>query len=380
MIPFNRPALVGGESENIAEALRGAHLSGDGPFSKKCEAWLETYLAARAVLLTPSCTHALEMTALLLDIGAGDEVIVPSYTFVSTANAFALRGARIVFVDICEDTLWLDIKSVERAITDKTRAIVAVHYAGACGDIERLCLLAAERGIPVIEDAAQALGSSYRGKPLGAFGAMSTFSFHETKNVTSGGEGGALVINDESLIARAEVVREKGTNRSKFFRGAVDKYTWVDIGSSYLPSELQAAFLLAQLESLEIINGRRLEIWAKYFDRLSQTQTDQIKVMPPPENGCRHNGHMFYILTASMAKRSLLIEELKARGVMAVFHYVPLHSSPAGKAYGELRGDATVTDSISGRLLRLPLWYGMTDEEASHVLSSAIDALECIEV
>jgi dTDP-4-amino-4,6-dideoxygalactose transaminase len=357
-IPFNRPHATGKELEYIQAAIAGGHLSGNGPFTKRCEAWLEEFLGAPKALLTHSCTAALEMAAILLDIQPGDEVIMPSYTFVSTANAFVLRGGVPVFVDIRPDTLNLDERLVESAITPRTKAIVVVHYAGVACDMDTLQDIAARHNLALVEDAAQALNAFYKGKPLGSFGALAAFSFHETKNIISG-EGGALVINDPALVERAEIIREKGTDRSRFFRGEVDKYTWVDVGSSYLPSELIAAFLWAQLEQIEAITTTRMTLWQRYYQALQPWAPSVEVVLPAPPAGVQHNAHLFFILAANPAQRDACLQFLKDHQAGGVFHYVPLHSSPAGQRWGRAHGELTVTDDLSSRLLRLPLWNGL---------------------
>jgi dTDP-4-amino-4,6-dideoxygalactose transaminase len=369
-IPFNKPFTIGAELENIAQAVREGHLSGDGPYTKRCHRWLEERLGAKRALLTHSCTAALEMAAILCDLKPGDEVIMPSFTFVSTANAFVLRGAVPVFVDVRADTLNLDEKLVAQAVTPRTRAIAPVHYAGVACEMDALMALARSRGLLVVEDAAQGMLSEYKGKKLGAIGHLGCLSFHETKNVISG-EGGALLVNDERLIARAEVIREKGTNRAQFFRGEVDKYSWVDIGSSYLPSELVGAFLWAQLERAEAINAKRIGLAAAYRRGLDPLARRGALALPPREPaGVTGNGHMFYVLLRDFATRSRLIAYLKGRGIHSVFHYVPLHSSPAGRKYGRAAGPMAVTDAVSERLLRLPLYYDLTEAEVGGVVAA----------
>lgn len=372
-IPFNRPYMTGKELSNIAEAHRNHRLAGDGPFSAKCSAWLEARTGARKALLTHSCTAALEMAAILADIQPGDEVIMPSYTFVSTANAFVLRGGVPVFVDIRPDTLNIDESRIEAAITPRTRAVVAVHYAGVGCEMESILEIARRHGLLVIEDAAQALMTEHRGSSLGAIGHLGTVSFHETKNVISG-EGGALLVNDERLVERAQVVREKGTNRASFFRGEVDKYTWVDIGSSYLPGEIIAAFLWAQLEEADSITARRVEIWNRYHARLESCEKSGLIRRPVIPPGCRHNAHMYYVLLPGLEQRTRLIARLRERGIGAVFHYVPLHSSPAGRRFGRTAGPMEVTDRVSDSLLRLPLWLGV-DPGVADAVGREIEAL-----
>lgn len=365
--------MTGRELAYIAEAHRNHRLAGDGPFTAKCSRWLEERCGAKKALLTHSCTAALDMAAILAGIGPGDEVIMPSYTFVSTANAFVLRGGVPVFVDVRADTLNLDERLVEAALTPRTRAIVPVHYAGVGCEMEPILEIAARRGLTVIEDAAQGLMTEHRGRALGAFGALGALSFHETKNVISG-EGGALLVNDARLIERAEIVREKGTNRSRFFRGEVDKYTWVDIGSSYLPGEIIAAFLWAQLEDAESITAQRVALWNRYHERLEACErAGRVRrpVIPP---GCRHNAHLYYILLPSLEHRVRLTERLRARGIGAVFHYVPLHSSPAGRRYGRTASAMTNTERAGDCLLRLPLWLGM-DPGAADAVAEEIERL-----
>ena len=357
-IPFNKPYMTGRELSYIAEAHFNGMLAGDGPFTKRCHGWIEEKAGCAKALLTHSCTAALEMAALLLDIQPGDEVIMPSYTFVSTANAFVLRGGVPVFVDIRPDTLNIDENLIEAAITPRTKAIVPVHYAGVACEMDAIMDIAQRHNLLVIEDAAQGVMSSYKGKALGAIGHMSAYSFHETKNVISG-EGGALLINDERFAERAEIIREKGTNRSMFFRGQVDKYTWVDIGSSYLPSEILAAFLWAQLEDAEAITKRRMEVWQRYHDALASLEAAGKLRRPIIPEGCVQNAHMYYVLLDSLEQRTEVIKRLKAQGVNPVFHYVPLHSSPAGRKYGRTSGAMKYTDELSDRLLRLPLWLGI---------------------
>ncbi len=368
-IPFNKPFTIAGELENIATAVREGHLAGDGRFTRQCHQWLEQNLGAKRALLTHSCTAALEMAAILCDLKAGDEVIMPSFTFVSTANAFVLRGAVPVFVDIRPDTLNLDEKLAAQAVTTRTRAIVPVHYAGVACEMDTLMALARARDLVVVEDAAQGMLAQYKGRKLGAVGHLGCLSFHETKNVISG-EGGALLVNDARFLERAEIIREKGTNRAQFFRGEVDKYTWVDIGSSYLPSELVGAFLWAQLEHAEQINAKRKKLCAAYREGLDALAQRGVLTLPQPEPvGVEGNGHMFYILLKDLATRSSLIAHLKSRGVHAVFHYVPLHSAPAGRKFGRAAGPMTVTDDIAARLLRLPLYYGLAEEQVAAIVA-----------
>jgi dTDP-4-amino-4,6-dideoxygalactose transaminase len=365
-IPFNRPHSVGREFDYIREAIDNRHLSGGGPFTRRCERWLEERLGSSRALLTHSCTGALEMAALLLDIGPGDEVIMPSFTFVSTANAFVLRGGTPVFVDIRPDTLNLDERRVGEAVTDRTRAIVVVHYAGVACDMEAVGAVAERAGLVVVEDAAQALMSTYRERPLGGIGHLAALSFHETKNVTSG-EGGALLVNDPRWSERAEIMRDKGTNRSQFFRGQVDKYTWVDLGSSFLASEIAAAFLWAQFEEAEAITAERLRVWELYHEAFAPLERRGLLRRPIVPAGCRHNAHMYYVLVADLATRSALLQRLAAADVNAVFHYVPLHSSPAGRKFGRAHGDLPHTRAAADRLVRLPLWIGMKEGDVSRI-------------
>jgi len=373
VIPFNRPYLTGRELAYIQEAAAAAQLAGNGRFTKRCQSWLEGRIGARRALLTHSCTAALEMAALLIDLQPGDEVIMPSFTFVSTANAFVLRGAVPVFVDIRPDTLNIDEAQVEAAITSRTKAIVLVHYAGVACEMDRLMDVANRRGIIVIEDAAHALLSRYKGRPLASFGHLATLSFHETKNVISG-EGGALVINDPRFVERAEILWEKGTNRSKFFRGQVDKYTWVDVGSSFLPGELTAAFLWAQLEQADTITARRLEIWNKYFEASNALVSLGLRLPMVPAD-CSHNAHLFYLLLPPQARQADVLKDLNAKGVNAVFHYVPLHSSPAGLRYGRVAGSLAVTDDYSNRIVRLPLWVGLPADAPQQVIGRLVEVL-----
>jgi dTDP-4-amino-4,6-dideoxygalactose transaminase len=374
MEPFNRPYLTGREFVYIAEAHANGMLAGDGSFTKKCHALLEHSIGCAEALLTHSCTAALEMSALLAELQPGDEVIMPSYTFTSTANAFVLRGAVPVFVDIRADTLNLDETLVEAAITPRTRAIVPVHYAGVACEMDTLVDIARRHRLLLIEDAAQGYGSSYRGRPLGSIGDLGCLSFHETKNVISG-EGGALLVNTASLAERAEIIREKGTNRSAFFRGQVDKYTWVDVGSSYLPGELIAAFLFAQLEKGDDILRRRLGIWQHYHHSLADLEQRGWIRRPIVPAHCAHNAHMYYVLLPSLAVRQEVIARMRAGGVAPVFHYVPLHSAPAGRRFGRVATAMVQTDTLSERLLRLPLWIGV-DREL--VLSRFVEACNAV--
>lgn len=372
-IPFNKPYMTGRELDYIAQAHASGHLSGDGPFTKRCHAWLEQRTGAKKALLTHSCTAALEMAAILLDLAPGDEVIMPSFTFVSTANAFVLRGAVPVFVDIRPDTLNIDETLIEAAITPRTRAICVVHYAGVACEMDAIMAIANRHGLIVVEDDAQGVLSTYKGRPLGSIGHLAALSFHETKNVISG-EGGALLINDDRFIERAEIIREKGTNRSKFFRGQVDKYTWVDVGSSYLPSEILAAFLAAQFEQADSITRRRLAIWDGYHEAFAEPEAQCRLRRPIVPAHCTHNAHMYYLLLPDLAARTALIEGLKESGVGAVFHYIPLHSSPAGTRYGRVGSPMSVTDATSARLVRLPLWVGL-EAQQRHVIDATFAAL-----
>ncbi len=360
-IPFNRPYMTGRELDYIAEAHAHGHLAGDGIFTKRCHAWLERTTGARRALLTHSCTAALEMAALLLDLEPGDEVIMPSFTFVSTANAFALRGAVPVFVDIRPDTLNIDENLIEAAITPRTRAICVVHYAGVGCEMDAIGSIAARHGLAIVEDAAQGILATYRDRPLGAIGAFGALSFHETKNIIAG-EGGALLVNDPHFVERAEIIREKGTNRAQFFRGQVDKYTWVDIGSSYLPSEILAAFLAAQIEEAEAITTRRLALWNHYHEALAPLEAAGRLRRPVVPAHCTHNAHMYYVLLDGLDARTRFIAALKSDDIHPVFHYVPLHSAPAGRNYGRTSGDLGVTERTSERLVRLPLWLPDLDQ------------------
>ena len=369
-IPFNKPFTIGAELENIAAAVGDGHLAGDGRFTRQCHQWLEQNLGAKRALLTHSCTAALEMAAILCDLKPGDEVIMPSFTFVSTANAFVLRGAVPVFVDVRRDTFNLDERLIDAALTPRTKAIVPVHYAGVSCEMDVIMDLARQRSLLVVEDAAQGILAEYRGRKLGAIGHLGCLSFHETKNVISG-EGGALLVNDERFVARAEVIREKGTNRAQFFRGEVDKYSWVDIGSSYLPSELVGAFLWAQLEQARAINARRMDLCSAYRKGLEPLARSGALALPQPEPaGVTGNGHMFYVLLQDLAARTRLIAHLKTRGIHSVFHYVPLHSSPAGRKFGRVAGPMTVTDDVSGRLLRLPLYFELDEGDVRHIAAA----------
>ena len=368
-IPFNRPCLVGNELEYIADVIQAGHASGDGVYTKKCQLLLEQVLGVPKVLLTTSCTHALEMAALLLDIQPGDEVIVPSFTFVSTVNAFVLRGARPIFIDIRPDTLNLDEMQLERLITPRTKAIVPVHYGGVGCELDAIMKIAERHDIAVVEDNAHGLFGKYKGKYLGTFGCLATQSFHETKNFTCG-EGGALLINDLQYIERAEIIREKGTNRSRFFRGEVDKYTWVDIGSSYLPSDILAAFLYAQLEAREQIQVKRRRIWEYYYEHLQDWAWEHEVRLPIVPADCDQSYHLFYLLIPDLKARTRLISHLKQRGILSVFHYLPLHLSPIGERFGGKPGDCPVTEDISDRLVRLPFYNDLTREDQAKVIEA----------
>jgi len=374
VVPFNRPYMTGNELTYIAQAHALGNLAGDGPFTARCQQWLKTHTGSGQVLLTHSCTAALEMAALLLDLRPGDEVIMPSYTFVSTANAFALRGATPVFVDIRRDTLNLDETLVEQAITPKTRAIIVVHYAGVSCEMDMLLAIAAAYGLKVVEDAAQGVLSRYKGRELGAVGDIGAYSFHETKNVISG-EGGALLVNRDEFAQQAEIIREKGTDRSRFFRGEVDKYTWQSIGSSFLPSELTAAFLWAQLEQAESLTRRRLALWDTYHASLVELENRGLIRRPVIPAACEHNGHMYYVLLAPDIDRGAVLQHLKSAGVHAVFHYVPLHSAPAGLQIGRAAATLPVTDALSAQLIRLPMWIGLTAEQQAYIVATLTEGV-----
>lgn len=366
MIRFNVPPYTGREMENVKKAVENMHICGDGEFTRKCSEYLEKTTGTAKCLLTTSCTHALEMAALLCDLKEGDEVIVPSYTFVSTADAFVLRGAKAVFVDIRPDTMNIDETLIEDAITDKTKAIFVVHYAGVACEMDAIMDIAKRHDLKVVEDAAQAIMCTYKGKPLGTIGDFGCYSFHETKNFSMG-EGGALLIRDPEYIEAAEILREKGTDRSKYFRGQVDKYRWMNFGSSYLPSDMNAAYLYTQLEMADEINEIRLARWEQYYELLSPLAEDgKIELPIVPEN-CEHNGHMFYIKTRDMAERTRLIDFLKENEILAVFHYVPLHSAPAGMKFGRFHGEDKYTTKESERLLRLPMFYQLTEEQVEYI-------------
>ena len=365
-IPFNRPYMTGSELDHMAEAQRSLHLSGDGSFTMRCHRWIEQQTGCARALLTHSCSSALDMMALMLDIASGDEIIMPSFTFVSTANAFVLRGGVPVFVDIREDTLNLDERLIEAAITPRTRAIAPVHYAGIGCEMDTIMALARRHGLAVVEDAAQGVAAFYKDRALGAIGDLGSFSFHETKNVISG-EGGALLVNDPALVQRAEIIREKGTDRARFYRGEVDKYTWQDVGSSYLPGEITAAFLWAQLEAAEHITRERLTLWQRYHAGLEALEQRGLLRRPIVPADCRHNGHLYYVLLAAGIDRQTVLRKLKDAGIGSVFHYVPLHSAPAGLRFGRAHGELPLTTQLSERLIRLPMWVGLTESQQQRV-------------
>lgn len=367
MIPFNIPAVIGNEISYIQEAITNLQLCGDGSFTKKCSLWFEDEFLTTKALMTTSCTHALEMAAILAEIKEGDEVIMPSFTFVSTANAFVLRGAKIIFVDVRPDTMNIDENLIEEAITNKTKAIVPVHYAGVSCEMDKILNIAKRYKLLIIEDAAQGVMSKYKEKALGTIGQFGCYSFHETKNYNCG-EGGTILINDNNFCERAEIIREKGTNRSRFFRGQVDKYTWIDLGSSYLPSELNAAFLYAQLMKAQEINQDRLKSWNQYFEGLRSLQDEEFISLPHIPIECEHNAHMFYIKVANLEERSKMIEYLKKNNITSAFHYIPLHSSDAGKKFGTFHGVDRFTTKESERLLRLPLYYGLQDQQVDYII------------
>lgn len=372
MIPFNKPPYVGREEQYIAQAIRNNKISGDGEFTKKCQRWLEEYTQADKVLLTTSCTSALEMSALICGIEPGDEVIMPSYTFVSTANAFVIHGAKCVFVDIRPDTMNIDESLIEDAVTDRTRAIVPVHYAGVGCNMDVINDIAKRHNLFVIEDAAQGMCASYKGKSLGTIGDFGAYSFHETKNYSMG-EGGAIFLNNEKYLGVAEIIREKGTNRNQFFRGQVDKYTWVDKGSSYLPSEINAAYLWAQLERADDIRRNRMRSWNMYREGLSDLEEKEYISLPIIPEECEHNAHMFYIKVRDLQQRTALLAYLSEREILAVFHYVPLHSAAAGLKYGRFHGEDIYTTVESERLLRLPMYYGLTEQEINYIIECIHD-------
>lgn len=371
MIPFNIPPYLGTETEYIREAIHNHKICGDGPFTKQCHHWLEEKTGTAKALLTTSCTHALEMAALLLDIKPGDEVILPSFTFCSTADAFVLRGAKLVFVDIRPDTMNIDETKIEDAITDKTVAIVPVHYAGVACEMDTIMDIAKRHNLKVVEDAAQAVMSSYKGQALGAIGDYGCYSFHETKNYSMG-EGGALLIKDPAMTEKAEILREKGTNRSVFLRGQIDKYTWVDHGSSYLPSDMNAAYLWAQLLEADKINNDRLASWQTYYDAFEQLEQEGFVERPVIPEGCVHNAHMFYLKAKDLEERTALIDYFKKNDILAVFHYIPLHSAPAGVKFGRFHGEDVFTTKESDRLLRLPMYYGLKKDELNKIIDTVI--------
>ena len=371
-IPFNKPPYIGKESEYVLDAVNKGHISGDGEYTKKCAKNLEELSGTKKALLTTSCTHATEMAALLSDIKPGDEVIMPSYTFVSTADAFVLRGATPVFVDIRPDTMNIDETLIEDAITSKTKAIVPMHYAGVGCEMDTIMDIARRHNLTVIEDAAQAIASTYKGKALGTFGDFGCYSFHETKNISMG-EGGALLIQNEDLIEPAEIIREKGTNGAKFFRGQIDKYTWVNYGSSYLPSDMNAAYLWAQLENIDIIQKKRLSVWNRYREGLSELEKREYIEFGMIPDECTNNAHMFYIKVSDLETRTDLISYLKEKGIMAVFHYVPLHSAPAGRKFGRFNGEDRYTTKESERIMRLPLFYSITEEEVEYTIEMLLE-------
>jgi len=375
-IPFNKPYMTGKELWYISQAHASGHLAGDGQFTKKCSAWLEQRIGCQKALLTHSCTAALEMAAILADIQPGDEVIMPSYTFVSTSNAFVLRGGVPVFVDIRPDTLNIDEAKIEGAITPRTKAIVPVHYAGVSCEMDAIMDIARRHNLLVVEDAAQGIMSTYKGRPLGSIGHMAALSFHETKNIISG-EGGALLINDLRYVERAEMIREKGTNRSQFFRGQVDKYTWVDVGSSFLPGEIVAAFLWAQMEEADAITKRRLDIWANYHQWFANMEKAGKARRPIVPRECVHNAHMYYLLLPSLESRTAVIDGLKTKGIHTVFHYIPLHSSPRGQAVGRVVGNMANTNNTGENLVRLPMWLGLEDWQTD-VIGQVIETVNAI--
>ncbi|GFI26553.1 dTDP-4-amino-4,6-dideoxygalactose transaminase [Lachnospiraceae bacterium] len=370
MIPFNKAVYLPKAAEYVEETLKSSRIAGDGKYTRLCTEWMEQRFRANKILLTTSCTAALEMCAILLGIRPGDEVILPSYTFVSTANAFVLRGAAAVFVDIRPDTMNIDETKIEAAVTERTKAIIAVHYAGVACEMDRIMEIAGKYRLPVIEDAAQGVMSTYKGKALGTIGTFGCYSFHETKNYTMG-EGGALLVNDEAYIERAEILREKGTDRTRFYRGMVDKYSWRDIGSSYLPSEINAALLYAQLEIADRINDGRRSVWNIYYEKLKGLPMD----LPIVSEGCVHNAHMFFVKVKDIKRRKEIMGRLKEMGVDVVFHYVPLHSSPGGLKFGRFYGEDRYTTKESGRLIRLPMWYGLTQEDAAAAAEKLAEAV-----
>ena len=367
-VPFNKPPYTKNEEKYVLESIKSTHISGSGSFTKKCELWFEENLRCKKTLLTPSCTHALEMAAILLNIQDGDEVIMPSYTFVSTANAFVLRGAKIVFVDIRCDTMNIDETKIERAITNKTKVIVPVHYAGVACEMDVIMEIAKRYNLYVVEDAAQAIMSSYKGIPLGTIGHFGAFSFHETKNITSAGEGGLLIINDREFIERAQVIREKGTNRSLFFRGMVDKYSWIDIGSSYLMNDVSASYLWGQLERINEIQDDRLNSWKKYYEGLRDLEVNSFIKLPVIPKESENNAHMFYLKVKDLAERTQLLKYLKTNEINAVFHYIPLHTSVAGKKFGTFSFEDVYTTKESERLIRLPMYYNLSEDNIMEII------------
>ncbi len=374
MIPFNKPHMSGKELYYIADAHFHNILAGDGPYTKRCHQWLESHTGSAKVLLTHSCTAALEMSSLLLNIQPGDEVIMPSYTFVSTANAFVLRGGIPVFVDIRSDTLNIDENLIADAITERTKAIVPVHYAGVSCEMDAILPIAKQHNIKIVEDAAQGVMSTYKGRALGSIGDLGAYSFHETKNVISG-EDGCILINDPSLSLQAEIIREKGTNRTQFFRGHVDKYTWQDVGSSFLPGELISAFLWAQLEVAEEITKQRIAIWDEYHQLLEPLENRGLLRRPIIPDHCQHNAHMYYILLPGHLPRDEILQKMKSRGIGAIFHYIPLHSSPAGKKFGRISGEMVNTDACAERVIRLPLWIGLDINQQQEIVTALADAI-----
>lgn len=375
MIPFNRPANTGNEAKYISEAISSNHLSGDGPFTKKCHQWFEEHLKCEKALLTPSCTAALEMAAILIDIKSGDEVIMPSYTFVSTANAFVLRGAKIVFVDIRPDTMNIDESLIEAAISPKTKAIVPVHYAGVSCEMDVIMALANKYNLYVIEDAAQAMMSTYKGKALGTIGHIGTYSFHATKNYTSGGEGGLLIINDKIFAARSEIIRDKGTNRSEYFRGTIDKYSWVDIGSSYLLSDIQSAYLFAQLQFADEINKSRLKAWFYYQELFLSVEHNEYFSIPETPFDCIHNAHMFYIILSPRLSRRSIINSLALRDITCASHFEPLHSAKIATLFSKMSGEDLNTSNFASRIMRLPIYYDISETEIQYIYSSLMDVI-----
>jgi len=373
MIPFNKPAYTGNEKQYVLQAMQSDKISGNGIFGKKCQTWFEEKLGCPKTLLTPSCTAALEMAAILIDIQPGDEVIMPSYTFASTANAFVMRGAKIVFIDIRPDTMNIDETKIEAAITSKTKAIIPVHYAGVGCEMDFIMEIANLHSLYVVEDAAQGIMGKYKDKPLGTIGHLGAYSFHETKNFTSGGEGGLLIINDKKFENRAEIIREKGTNRSQFFRGMVDKYSWMDLGSSYLLNEISAAYLWGNLEKAHEINKSRLNNWKKYYDGLKQLENKELIGLPNIPDECTHNAHMFYLKVKDLENRSKLIQHLKQNDILSVFHYVPLHSTPAGDKFGRFHDKDKFTTVESERLLRLPIYFGLASDEVFKVINTVLN-------